>query len=158
MRLSFPGHFRPTTEDFNALWGGCIFAVDANVLLNLYRYSQVTRQELEKALDSVKERLFIPHQAAREFLKNRLGVTAGQAEEYTRAIKTIRDLKEVLSNKKRHPFLSDAELPKFSDLADELCDQLETQKNTLLTRLVADEILDFVEKTFSGKTDRKSVV
>lgn len=152
MRASFPGHFRPTTGEFNTLWAACIFAVDANVLLNLYRYSQVTRQELEKALDAVKDRLFIPHQAAKEFLKNRLGVTTGQAEEYTRAVKVIRDLKETLSNRKRHPFLPDAELPKFVNLADELCQQLETQKSTLLDRLTVDEILDFVEKTFSGKT------
>ena len=152
MRALFPGFFRPTNEEFSALWAGCIFAVDANVLLNLYRYSQATRQELEKALNSLKDRLFIPHQAAREFLKNRLGVTVGQAEEYTRTIQVIRDLKEVLSNSKRHPFLPDAELPKFSGIADDLCKHLETQREALLSRLVKDEILDFVETTFSGKT------
>src|ERR1051326_1722089 len=118
MRELFPGYFRPTTEEFKALWASCLFAVDANVLLNLYRYSQATRQELEKALATVQDCLFIPHQAAREFLRNRLSVTAGQAEEYTKAVQTLRNLKDVLSNTKRHPFLPDTELPKFRCVAD----------------------------------------
>jgi PIN like domain len=152
VRTLFPGHFRPTAEEFNALWAGCIFAVDANVLLNLYRYSQATRQELERALKTVNDRLFLPHQAAKEFLRNRLGVSVGQAEEYTKTVQTIRNLKDVLSNSKRHPFLPDAELPKFSGVADDLCKHLEAQKDALLSRLVRDEILDFVEAIFSGKT------
>lgn len=47
MRTMFPGHFRPNEEDFQALWADCMFAVDANVLLNLYRYSPDTRAALE---------------------------------------------------------------------------------------------------------------
>jgi len=152
MRTTFPGHFRPNDGGFELLWAECIFAVDANVLLNLYRYSPETRQELEKTLTSVKDRLFIPHQAAKEFLRNRLGVTAGQAEEYTKAIKTIDDLSCTLSNKKKHPFLAGNELQNFVDLAEKLLSQLESQKTELLGRLTNDEILEFVELLFSGNT------
>lgn len=38
MRSMFPGQFRLNDDGFAALWSNCIFAVDANVLLNLYRY------------------------------------------------------------------------------------------------------------------------
>lgn len=152
MRSMFPEQFRPTEEGFASLWTNGIFAVDTNVLLNLYRYSPETRQELEKALSAVKERLFIPHQVAKEFLKNRLNVTAGQAEEYTKAIKTITDLSTTLSNKKKHPFLAESELPNFQDQVAKLVGQLESQKAILLNRLSNDEILDFVASTFSGRT------
>lgn len=152
MRALFPGYFRPTDEDFAALWGNCTFAIDANVLLNLYRYSPGTRRELEKALDSVKDRLFIPHQAAKEFLKNRLSVTTGQAEEYTRAVKVIKDLTETLSNRKKHPFLPESEHQQFVERSAELCTHLETQRTALLDRLTVDEVLAFVEQTFDGKT------
>lgn len=151
MKASFPGYFRPTAGEFATLWTGCLFAVDANVLLNLYRYSQSTREELEKTLDSVRDRLFMPHQAAREFLRNRLSVTAGQAEEYAKATKTIRGLKDLLADKKRHPFLPDEQLQKFTTLVEELCSHLDEQKVALLNRLAEDEILDFVEQTFAGK-------
>lgn len=152
MRSVFPGHFRPTSDEFASLWSDCIFVIDANVLLNLYRYSSDTRQELERALTSIKDRSFLPHQAAKEFLKNRLGVTAGQAEEYTKAIKTISDLSATLSNKKKHPFLPEGELPNFTGQVEKLLVQLETQKEALFSRLNNDEILEFVDSLFSGRT------
>ncbi|HEY5993221.1 MAG TPA: PIN domain-containing protein [Gallionellaceae bacterium] len=127
------------------MWSNCIFAVDANVLLNLYRYSPETRSELERALASIKERLFVPHQAAKEFLTNRISVTAEQAKEYTNVINTIDDLRNTLSNRKRHPFLSEEVLPKFTADADQLVAQLKSQQETLLDRPNNDEILVFVE-------------
>lgn len=152
MRALFPGQFRPSAEGFQSLWSDCIFAVDANVLLNLYRYSPETRSELERTIASVKERLFVPHQAAKEFLKNRLGVTVGQAEEYTKAIKAINDLSSTLSNKKKHPFLPEAELPKFNSQVEKLVAQLDSQRTLLLNRLISDEILEFIESIFEGRT------
>lgn len=152
MRDVFPGQFRPTSEGFERLWSSCIFAVDANVLLNLYRYSPDTRLELDRALESVKERVFIPHQAAKEFLKNRLNVTAGQADEYTKAAKIIAELSATLSNKKKHPFLPEEHLPTFADQIQILVAELEKQKASLLNRLVNDEILNGIEAMFTGRT------
>jgi len=152
MRSMFPGHFRPNEEDFHSLWADCMFAVDANVLLNLYRYSPDTRAALEGALIGVKDRLFVPHQAAKEFLKNRLNVTAGQAEEYTKAIRAISDLSSMLGNRKKHPFLPETELPGFTEQVGRLVTQLEAQRSILFNRLTSDEILQFVEETFEGKT------
>jgi hypothetical protein len=152
MKSIFVGHFQPTQEEFSELWNKCIFAVDANVLLNLYRYSDATRNELEKALKNVEDRVFIPHQAAKEFLKNRLSVTAGQASEYSKTIKSINDLLATLSTKDRHPFLPDQELSKFKEYSEQVITILEKQQNELLSKLTKDEILDFIEKLFSGKT------
>ena len=153
MRSIFPGHFRPTQDEFAALWAGCLFVIDANVLLNLYRYSPETRRELERALGSVKNRLFIPHQAAKEFLKNRLTVIAGHADEYTKAIRTITDLTSILSNKKKHPFLPDADLSKFTEQVEKLVVKLEAQRTALLDRLTNnDEILEFVYSLSGNRT------
>ena len=152
MRTLFPGYFRPSDEEFGQLWTKSVIAVDANVLLNLYRYSTGTRAELEKALTSVQDRLFLPHQAAKEFLRNRLTVTAGQADEYGRAIKAVKELSDKLSNRKRHPFLPDDQHQLFVDSFSALCGHLQKQQDLLLARMSNDEILDFVEKTFKDKT------
>lgn len=154
MRSMFPGQFRPTTEALLTLWKECLFVVDANVLLNLYRYSAETRKELERALTSVKERVFIPHQAAKEFLKNRLTVTAGQAQEYTKAINTINELSAIISNKKKHPFLPDEVLPGFIQDSVQLVEHLKSQQAALLDRLTNDEILEFIHTMFDGKTGK----
>lgn len=152
MRSVFPAYFRPSAAEYGALWRDGIFALDANVLLNLYRYSSETRAELENAIVGIKDRIFVSHQAAREFLKNRIVVTASQAEEYTKATKAISDLAATIANKKKHPFLEDGELPPFLKIAEAVTKQLEAQKEQLLKRLTDDEILDFVEKYCDGHT------
>lgn len=154
MKSIFPGHFRPNNQEFDKIWNESTFIVDANVLLNLYRYSDVTRGELEKALSSVKDRLFITNQAAKEFLKNRLVVTSGQSKEYTIAIDTINDLIKKISSKDRHPFIDSDKLNEFTVLAESLILNLEKQQHELLKKLNEDEILDFVQEVFNGKTGK----
>lgn len=152
MRSIFPGYFRPTDAGYKALWKHGIFVVDANVVLNLYRYSTETRKQLEATLRSLKTRLFIPHQAAREFLRNRLSVTAGQADEYTRAITRLNELAGTLSDRKKHPYLEELELPRFTETVNRLRELLEGQRTALLDRLSNDEILEFVDSIFEDTT------
>lgn len=152
MKSVFVGHFRPSETELSDLWEKCIFIIDANVLLNLYRYSSETRAELEKALTNIKDNVFITHQAAKEFLKNRLSVTAGQANEYITTIKKINDLTVNLSSKDRHPFISTQELPDFEKYSKKIISNLEAQQQELWNKFTNDEILSFVENMFNGKT------
>lgn len=151
MKKTFPGHFRFTEDEFKALWGECLFAVDANVILHLYRYSPSTRQALEHSLNSIADKLFLPHQAAQEFFNHRLNVTAGQAEEYAKAITKLNEITALLTNTRKHPFLAGDELQNLSELSPKLISQLESQRDLLLARLSNDEILDFVANLFDKK-------
>lgn len=152
MRDVFPGHFRPKEKEFKKHWKESVFIVDANVLLNLYRYSEATRRELQEAMISLEGRIFIPHQAASEFLRNRLGVTSDQSKEYTSAINTIKDLVKKISSKDRHPFISDVKLEELNELSSHVVRNLEEQQAALLKKLSNDEILEFIEMLFEGKT------
>ena len=38
MQNFFPGYYRPSEDDLTAIWRKCIFVLDTNVLLGLYRY------------------------------------------------------------------------------------------------------------------------
>lgn len=66
--------------------------------------------------------------------------------------KAISELSATLSNKKKHPFLPEAELPKFTEHVGKLVEQLESQRTHLFDRLSNDEILDFVAFIFDGRT------
>lgn len=154
MRNIFPGYFKPTEEQFVRLWDSCVFSFDANVLLNLYRFSTKTREELLKALNHVSDNSHITHQAAKEFLKNRLGVTSGQASEYNTAIKDIEKLTDAILTKDRHPFLPDEELQNFSKFSVQLIESLKTMQQDLFEKFSNDEILNFIEELFDGKTGR----
>jgi hypothetical protein len=82
MRSQFPGYFTPTEEEFAKLWTDCIFAFDANVLLGLYRSTGETQRVFFNVLEKIADRIFLPHQAASEYLKQRLNVISFRSEQY----------------------------------------------------------------------------
>ncbi|MEV0677597.1 PIN-like domain-containing protein [Actinosynnema sp. NPDC050436] len=75
----FPGHRLPSDGELDAALGAALVVVDANVLLNLYRYNESTRVDLLGVLSRLGERLWVPHQVMQEFWRNRLSVLAGRA-------------------------------------------------------------------------------
>ena len=83
LREAFPGQFRPTPVEFEHLWEDGLFVLDTNVLLNLYRYSHSTRDELLKVLNVLTEKLFVPHQIGEEFLDRRLSTIRTQREGFS---------------------------------------------------------------------------
>jgi hypothetical protein len=82
MRNVLPGYYQPTSEEFSEIWNHCTFVLDANVLLNVYRYRKGARDDLFKVLSRISSRLWIPHQAALEYQENRLSVIAEQATKF----------------------------------------------------------------------------
>lgn len=46
MRELFPGYYRKTDAEIKKIWEEGVIVFDANVLLNLYRYSDATRKTL----------------------------------------------------------------------------------------------------------------
>ncbi len=104
MKSNFPEFYRISIPDFQKIWDECVFIFDANALLNLYRYSQSTCQEFIKILtdDKIKERVWIPHQFALEYQKNRLEVIAEQKRSYAQLLEKIEIL---VKDFERHPFL-----------------------------------------------------
>lgn len=109
MRKTFPGHYRPTEGEFSILWNTCLFVLDANVLLNLYRYSDRTVKELTDMLTEISERLWVPHQSASEYHRQRLNVIYQQKEAYERIQegldKARRQLESDLRIYSRHPLI-----------------------------------------------------
>lgn len=70
-------HFYPPDEKTiaSAMRTGLV-ATDTNVLLNLYRFQTVAREQLFNALEAIGNRLWISHQVALEFHRRRLDVIA----------------------------------------------------------------------------------
>jgi len=76
MKEEFSEFYSPTEQEFRDLWSNCKFVFDANVLLDLYRYSPKASEELIGILKKLSDsdKLWIPHQVALEYNKNRLDV------------------------------------------------------------------------------------
>jgi PIN like domain len=74
----FPGYRLPADSELEAALRSALVVVDANVLLNLYRYNESTRDDLLGVLRRLGDRLWVPNQVLREFWRNRLGVLASR--------------------------------------------------------------------------------
>lgn len=117
MKSLFPGYYRPTEEEFQDIWKDCIFVFDANVLLNIYRYTPRTVSRVFEILEHYKDRIWLPNQAAHEFLVNRLSVISTQFDAYLdieqKVDKLINNLATEMGKYRRHPFINVAEIVMF---------------------------------------------
>jgi hypothetical protein len=67
----FEDYRTPTADDYRRILTDGLVVLDANVLLNLYRYTETTRRDLLDAIRGLGVNLWIPHQVMREFWRNR---------------------------------------------------------------------------------------
>jgi hypothetical protein len=70
----FEGYITPTPEDYRRVLTTGIVVVDANVVLNLYRYTAEARHDLLTVLERLATTLWVPHQVDSEFWRNRESV------------------------------------------------------------------------------------
>ena len=96
MRHRYHWYLPPSPEELEAIWESATVSVDANVLLDLYRYHDEARDQLLEALRSFSGRLLLTSQVADEFIENRTAVIAQTSAEYETAKKTIDDFRKAL--------------------------------------------------------------
>lgn len=151
MKKGFPGYFANKSDDLDKLWDECLFVLDANVLLSLYRYSDSTRSDLLNVFDSLSARLWIPHQVAHEYLTNRLNVIGEQVKTYDDTIKKADALKKALENANQHPFVKTETLSTCNTTFTLLTDELAENRQTHEKRISSDEIKDHLETLLDNR-------
>lgn len=154
MKKEFPGFFANGKSDIESLWDECIFVLDANVLLSLYRYSDSTRSELLQVFNALADRLWIPNQVAFEYLNNRLTVIGEQSKIYDDAIKKIEALRKSLETNNQHPFVSKETLSTSIANFESLITELNENKSIHEKRINDDEIKDQLEKLLADKVGK----
>jgi hypothetical protein len=112
MRENLRGYYPVPQDEVSVLWDRCLFAFDANVFLDLYRYSPNTRDELIEILTQIAANIWVPHQVVLEYLRNRPDVIWTQVSMYEKAKSILQQLcdqaKEETEKKltfKNHPFI-----------------------------------------------------
>jgi hypothetical protein len=157
MRDLFPGYYAP--EDFQQLWSEATFVLDANVLLNLYRFPKAAANDLLGALEKIADRLWLPHQAAMEYQRNRLSVIRQQREQFKnvrdaldRALADLTGSFEQFQLKKRHSTIDPKPLlTKTDELFEQFKAELDGLENTQPDVSDRDEIRERVDKLLSGR-------
>ncbi|QYK53778.1 MAG: DUF4935 domain-containing protein [Fimbriimonadaceae bacterium] len=93
----FRHHYRLNESEKQSLWENCEFALDANVLLNVYRYDDETREAFFEILAALKDRIWIPHQSAKEFFENRISVIQEPVKQFEELSVTLDKLTEKIN-------------------------------------------------------------
>ena len=154
MKESFKEYYQPTEEEFKTLWKNCEFIFDANVLLNIYRYSSETTEEFLDVLKKVQDRIWLPHQAALEYQKNRFSVIEEQVAKCKKLEKLLEknEIITFLIDNKRHPFV-DTELiiSEIEKTFKNLKVDLETSRNNYPNTISNDNLRDTITEIFDGK-------
>ena len=152
----FPGYYRPTEEEFARLWNDCLFVLDANILLNLYRHNIKASNDWLKILKGIGKSLWVPHQAALEYQRNRLNVIAEQTNTYN-AIQADLDkgrgeLVKILDKYKRHYLINvDQWRRPVNRLFSKIEKQLEAQKIKHPDLFKHDSLREEVTSLLEGK-------
>lgn len=76
----FEGGIPQTHADVTEAMRHGLLSLDANVLLNFYRYSPKARDALMNVLMAAEDRVWVSHQAAREFWRNRVRAVDDRSE------------------------------------------------------------------------------
>lgn len=116
MKDKFSEYYKLSEAEVKEHWKKDIFCFDANVLLNLYRYSPSTREAFFSLLEKIKDRIWITYQAAFEYQKNRLVVISAQKDAYKDIRETLAkkkgEIEAKLNSFKKHPYLQTTDLNK----------------------------------------------
>ena len=151
MRKAFSEHFVGEPERQQKLWTDCIFVLDTNVLLDLYRFSDSAREALFKVMDSLGERLWVPYQVAAEYFENRLAVIEAQSDAYAKSIAGLKVAKDKFNAGSRHPFVSEQVFDKFISSYDLMIKELEEKQATYISFVNDDVIKSRIGTILDGR-------
>jgi hypothetical protein len=159
MRDLFFQYYRYSESELKDLWKDCVFVIDANVLLNLYRYPKETSEELIKVFKKIKDRTWVPFQAALEYQESRRSVINEQVEKFNEVKSVFDQTVSHFKNKlielqleKRHSAINPSDLIEklenlFGDFEDEL-DNLEEEQSKKYDN---NQLRDQIDKLFKGR-------
>lgn len=156
MKNLFPGFYKPTDEEFNKMWQECIFAFDANMLLNIYRYTKKTQESFFNILERFKDRIWIPFQVAFEYQNRRERVIEGEIKVYKiveeKLEATNKALENDLANYKRHASIN------IDEVFKPIKDGIDAAKKKLLENRqnhpdfsISDPLRERIDALFTGK-------
>ncbi|MDU0372102.1 PIN-like domain-containing protein [Hymenobacter endophyticus] len=160
MKNKFKGYYSAEDHSISKIWKNAFFVFDTNILFNLYRWPKSVNNDFIKVLESIQDRIWIPHQVGLEFNRGRLQVIAGQKKKYSEVIdifnKYTSDLSKNINNlnlKLRHSEIDpDETLSKINEIANTYIHNLEGQKKAS-TDVYShkDSIRDTLDKLFKDK-------
>lgn len=159
MKGLFPQYDASRQLDYKSAWKEAVFVFDTNVLLNLYRYQENTRDELLSVLQELSEKIWIPFHVALEFQRNRLTVISAQGKKFSEVRKSVEKIKSTIAAEaarlnlaKRHTLIDfDFLTSEFDTLAKKFLAQLDNSQKTQQKLTAPDLLKNRIEDLFEDR-------
>ena len=151
MKDFFPGYSRKSEAEIKNIWQNGIIMFDTNVLLNLYRYSKSTRETIVSLIAKFKDQIWLPHQAALEYNKNRYEVIADQEKTYKEFIEKIIQIQKDLQTTSKPPFLSEKVHKELNKVFEKVNSEVEESIGKYCDYLKDDPIYTELGELFEGR-------
>lgn len=155
----FVGYKIASSAELDTALRESVVAIDANVLLDLYRFRPQTSRDLIKTLRSLGDRLVVPHQALREFWHRRQrtqdspnAATKAATESVNKASRSMRDAMTIWA---KAVGVDEDELSgliaRLDDSLGKLKGEIEGLSQDASAELDGDPILEQLEEILAGR-------
>lgn len=151
MKEFFPGYYKKNEKELKNMWDNGIILFDANVLLNLYRYSDTTRETILDLISKFSDKIYLPHQAALEYNRNRYEVIAEQEKAYKEFLFKISQIQQDLQSTNKPPFLSSSIDAKLNKVFENVNNEVEESIRKYCDFLKTDPIYERISILFKNK-------
>lgn len=96
MRNKLKEYIPLSEKERKEIWKKGMFVLDANVLLNMCRYSKLSSDELIAIIKKHKDNLWLPYQVGIEFFNNRLSVIETIRNGFNTLLKNVGNIENIL--------------------------------------------------------------
>jgi hypothetical protein len=151
MKELFPGYYRKSDNEIRKIWEKGIILFDTNVLLNLYRYSDSTRETLIELISKFSKQIYLPHQAALEYNRNRYEVIAEQEKAYKEFLDKISQIQKDLQSTSKPPFLTSKVDKDLNSIFEKVSAEVQDSITKYCDYLKQDPIYRKISELFKGR-------
>jgi hypothetical protein len=151
MKNIFPGYCKKSENEIKKIWENGIILFDTNVLLNLYRYSDATRDTILDLISKFSTQIYLPHQAGLEYNRNRYEVIAEQEKAYKEFLEKIAQIQKDLQSTNKPPFLSSKVDKKLNSLFEDVSAEVQDSIKKYCDFLKDDPIYNKISELFENR-------
>lgn len=134
------------------LWANSVYIFDTNVLLNLYRYSKNTRNDLFDVFEKLEERMWMPSYVGLEYFKNRCTIIHETKTNAEKKKSTV--IAEIRKINKENRLFDNSEISELEKYATEWFDK-QINENILVSNFSEDSILERILKIYLGRVSKR---
>lgn len=156
MKETYFEYYEPNEKEIIKIWKDGYFSFDTNVLLNLYRYTDSTRNKFFKVLEIIENKSILTYQAGNEYHKNRLITINSQLMAYDNLTKFFDvkcgEIDSELNKHKKHSYIVTEEIRKYVNKSfSKIKEDISNLKKNHPDLFNEDPIKDFLTKLFAKK-------